>query len=112
MRRFVALVLVAALLAHASGCVTKKVKKALAKETQASLTVTGDAEILARVLTELSTLHKVGVNVETIEKGVQILKIVGAYKALMDALVWLVKQNLRLIANDEVTKSLLLAALK
>lgn len=112
MRRFVALMLSAALLAHTSGCVTKKVKKTLEKETRASLTVSGDAEVLATVQEDLSLLYKVGVHVETIEKGVQIVKIIGAYKAVMDALVWLAMQNLRLIANDEVTKSLLVAALK
>lgn len=115
MRRVIALFLSAALLAHASGCVTKKVKKALQQEARASLTVTGDPVVLATLQEELSLLYKVGVTIETIEKGVTILRIVGAYAAVVDAIVWLIKQNLRLLANDDVTNTLLevaLAALK
>ena len=41
--------------------------------------------------------------------------IVGAYQEVVNAITWLVAQNLMLLANDEVTKSLLsiaIAALK
>ncbi len=110
MKPLPAVLLVVALLALLSGCVTKKVKLALQKDTQASLTVSGDAEILLTVQKELSLLHKVGVNVETIETGVRIIKIVGAYKAVMDAIVWLIQQHLQLLGNDEVSRALLEAA--
>jgi len=101
---------VLALLALTSGCVTKKVKRALQKNTEASLTVSGDAEILLTVQKELSLVHKVGVNVETIETGVRIIKLVGAYKAVVDAIVWLIQQHLQLLGNDEVSRALLEAA--
>jgi hypothetical protein len=105
-----AVLLVVALLALTSGCVTKKVKRVLQKDTEASLTVSGEAELLLTVQKELSVLHKVGVNVETIETGVRIIKIVGAYKAVVDAIAWLIQQHLQLLGNDEVSRALLEAA--
>ena len=56
-----------------------------------------------------------GVHLEALEKGVQILRIIGAYQELVNAITWLVAQNLMLLANDDVTRSLLsvaIAALK
>jgi hypothetical protein len=112
MRRCVALALSLVLLAHASGCVTKKVKKALAEEHRASLTVHGDDTVLAAVRAGLGGFSDVKATFETVEKGVEIVKLVAAYAELMEALTWLVTQNLMLIANDEVTRSLLAAVLK
>jgi hypothetical protein len=111
MGRPVAILLAFALLAHAPGCVTKRVKKALEEETRVSLTVTGAAPLPATLGTDLARLHKVGATVETLEKGVRILKLVGAYKEVVDALVWLITQNLKLLANDEVSRVILEIAL-
>lgn len=113
--RHVAVVLALALLASAPGCVTKKIKKALEEETRASFTISGDAQVLATVEKQLSLLYKVGVHLETLEKGVQILRIIGAYQEVVNAITWLIARNLMLLANDEVTRSLLsvaIAALK
>lgn len=103
---FIALSL--ALTALASGCVTKKVKKTLAKEVQASLTVSCDP---GAPPPDLTVLKKVKVSVETLEKGVTIIRIIGVYAEVVDAIVTLLRQSLRLLANDEVSRALLEAAI-
>ncbi|HEX5139035.1 MAG TPA: hypothetical protein VFY93_18845 [Planctomycetota bacterium] len=108
MRRGTALVLALAFLAFAPGCVTKKVKKALAKEVQASLTVSSDP---GAVPPDLGALDKVKVSVETLETGITIIRIIGVYAEVVDAITWLIRQNLRLLANDDISRTLLEAAL-
>ncbi|MCK6459234.1 MAG: hypothetical protein L6Q95_04990 [Planctomycetes bacterium] len=112
MRRHLAPALSLALLAAVSGCVTKKVRKALEEDSRASLTVSGDEAVLAAVRSGLGRFEDVKATFETVEKGVEVVRLVAAYAELMEALTWLVAQNLRLIANDEVTRSLLAAVLK
>jgi len=107
MRRATALLLALAFVALASGCVTKKVKKTLKKEVQASLTVSCDP---GAPPPDLSVLKKVKVSVETLEQGVTIIRIIGVYAEVVDAIVTLLRQSLRLLANDEVSRTLLEAA--
>jgi len=111
MRRPTVLLLSLALLAHTPGCLKKKVKKALETETRASLTVRGDAQVLDALTREVGRLHKVDATLETVETGVRILRIVGAYAAVVDAMVWMLKQGLGLLANDEVSEALLQIAI-
>ena len=111
MRHAALLLLSLALLAQAPGCLKKKVKKALEKETQASLSVQGDAEALETLTRELGRLHEVDATLETIETGERILKLVGAYAAVLDALEWMLRQGLALLANDEVSEALLQIAI-
>lgn len=111
MERPISVLLALAVLAHASGCVTKKVKKILKEETRVSLTVRGDADTVASVGLELERLYKVKTTVETVEEGVRIVRIIGAYAVVIDAIVWLIRQSLQLLANDEVSRTILAAAI-
>ena len=111
MRRTAVLLLSLALLAPAPGCLKKKVKRALEKETRASLTVHGDAETLETLARELGRLHDVEATLKTIETGARILELVGAYSAVVDALVWMMQQGLALLANDEVSEIILQVAI-
>ena len=100
------------LVALLSGCVTKKIKKALEEDHKASLTVSGDDAVLSALHVGLGGFKDVKATYETVEKGVQIVRLVAAYAELMEALTWLVAQNLRFFANDEITRLLLAAILK
>lgn len=106
-----AVILTLALLAQTSGCVKKTVNEILNKETRASLTVAGtDAEILARVERELNRAYDVKATVETMEKGVTIIRIIGAYAKVLKAIEMLLIHSLKLVANDEVSETLLAIA--
>ena len=73
MRRCVAVALSLVLVALLSGCVTKKIKKALEEDHKASLTVSGDDAVLSALHVGLGGFKDVKATYETVEKGVQIV---------------------------------------
>jgi len=95
-----------------AGCGTRKIKKK-AKEVvetpvTVSLTIRGDEpQVAVSLPMHLERLFKVQATLETVETGVKILKIIGIYAEVLEAVKWLLVQSLKLVANDETSRVIL-----
>ena len=93
-----------------AGCFGKAVRKIENTEVTVSITVKGDDARLVTLHEELTRRFGVQAHLKVVRTGVTILKIIGIYVAVMDALQWLVRQSLELLGNDENSRLLLEAA--
>jgi len=90
--------------------VGKAAKDVLDKESTATFTFE-DGSLLEGVDEELFKLFGVDGYVKTLETGAKVLKLHGQYQEMMKLVAHLVEKGLQLLASDEFSEGLLIAAI-
>ena len=81
------------------------------EDTAASFTIRNGPAIVA--ITEGLRQFDVRADIEAVEQGVSILRLVGAYVEVLHAIEWLIAQGVTaILGNDEISQTLLYAILK
>ena len=81
------------------------------EETAVAFTLENGPEIVA--LAKGLSQFDVRADIEAIERGIAVVRIVGAYVEVLNAIQWLVDQGAAaLLANDELSQTLLYVILK
>ena len=91
-----------------SGCTAIKVAKIIKNaDTTVSITVEGEDARLATLADELNTGFGVEATVQAVRAGATVLRIAGAYKAVLDCTRWMLEQGLAVLANDKSAELIL-----